>query len=227
MFLLMVQRLLKGKRPSEVLLREGLLLRDRLPECLWLEGKWRLSKVLLPLHDVLPRKRLLLDRLPERLLLWLLLLLLQDWLPVWLLPLLFVILLERRLSERLLLLERLRKRLLLLPERLLLLPEDLLLLKLRYPPRGLRRRGQMLDQCDVRGGEPSVLHKKRSESGGRRRRERMAGEFVRGGGVREREEATRRAWTKSCDDLCPPTAGSRIVSLQNIAEVRLSAIFTD
>ena len=225
MFLLMVQRLLKGKRPSEVLLREGLLLRDRLPECLWLEGKWRLSKVLLPLHDVLPRKRLLLDRLPERLLLWLLLLLLQDWLPVWLLPLLFVILLERRLSERLLLLERLRKRLLLLPERLLLrlllLPEDLLLLKLRYPPRGLRRRGQMLDQCDVRGGEPSVLHKKRSESGGRRRRERMAGEFVRGGGVRERDEATRRAWTRSCvaqgrrnigDDLCPPTAGSRIVS---------------
>ncbi len=47
----------------------------------------------------------------------------------------------------------------------------------------------------------------------------MAGEFVRGGGVREREEATRRAWTRSCvaqgrrnigDDLCPPTAGSSL-----------------
>ena len=169
MFLLMVQRLLKGKRPSEVLLREGLLLRDRLSECLWLEGEWRLSKVLLPLHDVLPRKRLLLDRLPERLLLWLLLLLLQDWLPVWLLPLLFVILLERRLSERLLLLERLRKWLLLLPEHLLLrllLPEALLLLKLWHPPpRGLRRRGQVLDQCDVRGWEPSVLHEAKREWG--------------------------------------------------------------
>ena len=79
-----------------------------------------------------------------------------------------MILLERRLPERLLLLERLRKRLLLLPERLLLrllLPEDLLLLKLRYPPRGLRRRGQVLDQRDVRGGEPSVLHKAKREWG--------------------------------------------------------------
>ncbi len=80
-----------------------------------------------------------------------------------------MILLERRLPERLLLLERLRKRLLLLPERLLLLLlEDLLLLKLRDPPRGLRRRGHMLDERDIRGGEPSVLHeaKREGEGGG-------------------------------------------------------------
>ena len=47
----------------------------------------------------------------------------------------------------------------------------------------------------------------------------MAGEFVRGGGVREREDATRRAWTRSCvaqgrrnigDDLCPSMAGSSL-----------------